>query len=105
MVVNFLLSLITESGPAYLFDEESFNKVFKGEPMFDPNRPHKAVINISFSICPVEATGDVSGQNVSRQQLQSDGLKHRLMEVKGSSYEDCVEELKTLLEKITKIGQ
>lgn len=105
MVVNFLLSLITESDPAYLFDEESFNKVFKGRPMFDPNRPHKAVINISFSICPVEATGDVSGQNVSRQQLQNDGLKHRLMEVKGSTYMACVEELKILLEKITKIGQ
>lgn len=105
MIVDFLLSLITEPDPAYLFDEESFNKVFKGEPMFDPNRPHKAVINISFSICPVEATGDVSGQNVSRQQLQSDGLKHRLMEVKGSTYVACVEELKILLEKITKIGQ
>lgn len=73
--------------------------------MFNPNRPHKAVINISFSICPVEATGDVSGQNVSRHQLQQDGLKHRLMEVKGSSYEGCVEELKGLLDKITKIGQ
>jgi hypothetical protein len=73
--------------------------------MFTPNHPHKAVINISFSICPVEATGDVSGQNVSRQQLQSDGLKHRLMEVKGSTYGDCVANLKDLLDKITKIGQ
>lgn len=83
----------------------AFSTTLKRKCMFTPNRPHKAVINISFSICPVEATGDISGQNVSRQQLQSDGLKHRLMEVKGSTYVACVEELKTLLEKITTIGQ
>lgn len=104
-MIDFLLGLLSEPDPAYLFDEDSFNKVFKGDNVFDPNRPHKAVINISFSICPVEATGEVSGQNVSRQQLQSDGLKHKLMEVKGATYVACVEELKSLLEKITKIGQ
>lgn len=70
--------------------------------MFNPNRPHKAIVNISFSIYPVEQTGDISGHSVHRVQLQKDQLKHKLLEVKGSTYEECVTNLKELLEYLTK---
>ena len=67
----------------------------------NPNIPHKAVINISFSIYPVGPTGELTGQTVHRSQLNKDGLKHCLLDVKGNTYEECVTNLKEMLEKIT----
>lgn len=65
----------------------------------NPDMPHKAVINISFSIYPVSATGEL-GQCVNRAQLNKSELKHKMMSVSGSSYEECAVALKDLLEKI-----
>lgn len=61
--------------------------------------PHKAIINISFAIYPVSATGELS-TSINRAQLNQSGLKHKIMDVKGNSYEECVEELKKLMEKM-----
>lgn len=62
--------------------------------------PHKAIINISFSIYPVSATGELSGQCINRGQLNKSGLKHKMIDVKGNSYEECVTALKELMEKM-----
>lgn len=67
--------------------------------MFRPEMPHKAIINISFSIYPIDQSGDL-GHPVPRQQLQKDELKHKLLDVKGSSYEECVINLKEMLDRI-----
>ena len=66
----------------------------------NPNLPHKAVINISFSIYPVGPTGELTGQTIHRSQLNKDGLKHCLLDVKGNTYEECVEQLKLMLSNI-----
>lgn len=65
------------------------------------NIPHKAIINISFSIYPVGPTGELTGQTVHRSQLNKDNLKHQLIDVKGNTYEECVTALKEMLDKIT----
>lgn len=64
--------------------------------------PHKAVINISFSIYPVGPTGEL-GQTVHRSILNKSGLKHKLLDVKGNTYEECVVALKEVMEKIVNI--
>ena len=69
----------------------------------NPNIPHKAIINISFSIYPVGPTGELTAQTVHRSQLNKDGLKHFLLDVKGNTYDECVVALKDVLEKITNI--
>ena len=63
--------------------------------------PHKAIVNISFSIYPVSATGEL-GQCVNRAQLNKSELKHKMTSVSGSSYEECVTALKGLLEAMLK---
>lgn len=69
----------------------------------NPNIPHKAIINISFTIYPVDATGELSGQSVHRSQLNKDGLKHKLIDVKGNTYDECVIALKEVMEKIVSL--
>jgi len=66
------------------------------------NQPHKAIVNVAFSIYPVDNTGELNGQCVNRAQLNADSLKHKMLSVKGSTYEECVANLKELLEKIAK---
>ena len=61
--------------------------------------PHKAIINISFAIYPVSPTGELN-TSVNRNQLNKSGLKHKMMDVKGDNYEECVENLKALMEKL-----
>lgn len=65
----------------------------------NPDVPHKAIVNISFSIYPVDSTGELK-ESVHRSQLQKDGLKHRILDVKGNTYQECVVALKNLMEKI-----
>jgi hypothetical protein len=67
--------------------------------------PHKAVINIAFSIYPVTNTGELNGACVTRAQLNESGLKHRLVSVSGSNYEECVIALKNALDRMTKCAQ
>lgn len=67
------------------------------------NAPHKAIINISFMIYPVGPTGELTGQTVPRVQLNKDGLKHRILDVKGNTYEECVIALKDIMEKIVSL--
>lgn len=66
--------------------------------------PHKAIINIQFSIYPVSATGEL-GQCINRAQLNKSELKHKMMSVSGNSYEECVVALKDLLEIMLKCKQ
>jgi hypothetical protein len=67
----------------------------------NPDLPHKAIINISFAIYPVDATGELSGQTVHRTQLNRDGLKHRTLDVKGNTYEECIIALREILDRIS----
>lgn len=60
--------------------------------------PHKAIINISCSVYPVLSTGELSGQIVSRNELKNFGVSNKLLEITGSSLEDCLEKLKLKME-------
>ena len=71
----------------------------------NPDRPHKAIINIAFSIYPVDITGELSGESVHRNVLQASGLKHRILDVKGNTYEECVQALKDTIDRILKCNQ
>ena len=71
----------------------------------DPNRPYKAIVNISFSIYPVEPTGELSGHCVNRFQLKDSGLKHKTLEVSGRTYQECVDALKETMEKMLLCNQ
>ena len=38
-------------------------------------KPHKAIININFSVFPVEVTGEASGQLLSTQELRNANVR------------------------------
>lgn len=57
-------------------------------------RAHKAIINISFSIYPVNHLGEIEGQTISRKELGAANLKSKIVTVQGGSYEECVSALK-----------
>jgi hypothetical protein len=71
----------------------------------DHDRPYKAIINISFSIYPVDATGELSGHCVHRAQLKESGLKHKILEVSGKTYQECVDSLKQTMDRILQCNQ
>ena len=66
----------------------------------NPDVPHKAIINIAFSIYPVSPTGEL-GRCVDRGQLNRSGLKHKVIDVRGNTYEECVVALKEIMEKFS----
>jgi len=66
--------------------------------------PHKAIINIGFSIYRVGATGEMENL-VPRQTLDKEGLKSKILTVRGNSYRECIEELKLTLDKILRVNK
>ncbi len=63
-------------------------------------KPHKAVININFSVFPVEVTGEASGQLLPTRELREAGVRPFTLEVKGTTKEECLAALKTKLESL-----
>lgn len=59
--------------------------------------PHKAIVNISFTIYPVIQTGEL-GMPVPRFKLNEEQLKHKMVVITGNSFAECAENLKQYLE-------
>ena len=60
--------------------------------------PYKAVININFSVFPVDATGEANGQLLSHRELREANIRPFVLSVKGSTKEECIEALRVKLE-------
>lgn len=61
-------------------------------------KPHKAIININFSVFPVEVTGEASGQLLPTRELREANVRPFTLEVKGATKEECLSALKAKLE-------
>lgn len=61
-------------------------------------KPHKAVININFAVYPIDPTGEVNGRGLSRKQLRDANVRPRIVEVKGTTEEECLTALREKLE-------
>lgn len=63
-------------------------------------KPHMAVINVSFLIYEIDSTGQPNGQMVGRQAIMKSGVKPKTVSVLGTDYQDCLDKLKAKLDAI-----
>lgn len=63
-------------------------------------KPYKAIINVNFSVFPVDVTGEASGQLLSRKELRESNLHPFVIEVKGETKEECLSSLTKKLERL-----
>lgn len=59
--------------------------------------PHKAIVNISFTIYPVMPTGEL-GQPIPRFKLNEKELQHKMVVISGDSFDECAEKLQFYLD-------
>lgn len=64
--------------------------------------PHTAVIHVAVFLHPVSPTGEL-GHIVPRQELQSSGVKNRILKVTGKTKEECIENIKEKLDAISSL--
>ena len=68
--------------------------------------PHAAVVNIQVitNISPLLITGEVSGENISPDELKQYGMKiNNMFQVTGKDTVDCMKKLKKKMDKISKV--
>jgi hypothetical protein len=68
--------------------------------------PHAAVVNIQVitNISPLLITGEVSGENISPDELKQYGMKiNNMFQVTGKDTVDCMKNLKKKMDKISKV--
>ena len=68
--------------------------------------PHAAVVNIQVitNISPLLITGEVSGENISPDDLKQYGMKiNNMFQVTGKDTVDCMKNLKKKMDKISKV--
>lgn len=68
--------------------------------------PHAAVVNIQVitNISPLLITGEVSGENISPDELKQYGMKiNNMFQVTGKDTVDCMKKLKKKMDKISEV--
>jgi hypothetical protein len=61
-------------------------------------KPHKAIININFAVYPIDPTGEINGRSLSRKQIRDANVRPKIIEIKGTTEEECLTLLKEKLE-------
>tara|TARA_R110000744_G_scaffold153269_2_gene267670 strand:+ start:1527 stop:1760 length:234 start_codon:yes stop_codon:yes gene_type:complete len=68
--------------------------------------PHAAIVNIQVitNISPLLITGEVSGDNISPDELKQYGMKiNNMFQVTGKDTVECMKNLKNKMDKISKV--
>ena len=63
-------------------------------------KPHMAILNVSFLIYEVDSTGQPNGKMVGRQEVIKSGVKPKTVSVLGTDYQDCLDKLKAKINAI-----
>jgi hypothetical protein len=64
------------------------------------DKPHIAIMNISFMVYEMDSTGQPTGQTIGRHAVMKSGVRPKILPIIGESYQDCLNKLKEKIDGI-----